>query len=105
MTVRSLLSSLVFLLAAGAACGDELTAQQVVEQTVSRIATEVNSRRPELTTNKKELYSLIDHELLPQFDTDYAGRLVLGKNWRDATPEQRKRFGQGDARYVEVLQM
>ena len=52
----------------------------------------MDGRRQELTANKKELYSLIDHELLPQFDTDYAGRLVLGKSWRTATPEQRKRF-------------
>jgi phospholipid transport system substrate-binding protein len=92
MTIRNLLSSLLLVSLAGTACGDELTAQQVVEQTVNHIAAEVNSRRQELTANKKELYSLIDKELLPQFDTDYAGRLVLGKSWRDATPEQRKRF-------------
>jgi phospholipid transport system substrate-binding protein len=29
---------------------------------------------------------------LPHFDTDYAARLVLGKHWRTATPEQQKRF-------------
>lgn len=92
MTLQNLLSSLLLALLAGAACGDELTAHQVVEQTVNHITAEINGRRQELTTNKKELYSLIDKELLPQFDTDYAGRLVLGKSWRDATPEQRKRF-------------
>ena len=26
------------------------------------------------------------------FDTDYAGRLVLGKHWRTATPAQRQQF-------------
>ena len=35
--------------------------------------------------------SSISH-LLPHFDTEYAARLVLGKHWRTATPEQRKRF-------------
>ena len=30
--------------------------------------------------------------LLPHFDTPYAAQLVLGKHWRNATPEQRKRF-------------
>jgi len=29
---------------------------------------------------------------LPHFDADYAARLVLGKHWRTATEEQRKRF-------------
>ena len=92
MTIRSLLSSLLFLLLAGAAQGAEPTAQQVVEQTVNSIAAQLDGRRQELTANRKELYALIDHELLPKFDTDYAGRLVLGKSWRNATPEQRKRF-------------
>ena len=30
--------------------------------------------------------------LLPHFDTPYAAQLVLGQHWRNATPEQRKRF-------------
>jgi phospholipid transport system substrate-binding protein len=92
MKMRSLLISVFLaLLASGVRC-EELTPQQVVEQTVQRLAGELNGRRQELTANRRELYALVDRELLPQFDTDYAGRLVLGKSWRDATPEQRKRF-------------
>ena len=44
---------------------------------------------------------LVDEILLPHFDTDYAARLVLGKHWRTATPEQRKRFI--DAFYQSLL--
>jgi len=92
MTIRILLSSaLLALFATGARCED-LTAQQVVERTVQSLAAELDGRRQELTANRKELYALVDRQLLPQFDTDYAGRLVLGKSWRNATPEQRKRF-------------
>jgi phospholipid transport system substrate-binding protein len=64
----------------------------VVERTVQNISAQLDGRRQELTANKKELYALIDRELLPQFDTGYAGRLVLGKSWRSATPAQRERF-------------
>jgi phospholipid transport system substrate-binding protein len=39
-----------------------------------------------------KLYRLVDDVLLPHFDTDYAARLVLGKSWRTASPDQRKRF-------------
>ncbi|MFZ2508844.1 MAG: ABC transporter substrate-binding protein, partial [Steroidobacteraceae bacterium] len=35
---------------------------------------------------------LVDEILLPHFDTDYSARLVLGRHWRNATPEQRQRF-------------
>jgi phospholipid transport system substrate-binding protein len=97
MTARSLLSSLALMLlavasSATAAPAPVPTAHEVVEGTVTRIARQIDSRRQELETNRKELYALIDRELLPQFDTDYAGRLVLGKSWRSATAEQRKRF-------------
>ena len=39
--------------------------------------------------------------LLPHFDTQYAAQLVLGKNWRSATPQQRQRFV--DAFYQSLL--
>jgi phospholipid transport system substrate-binding protein len=39
--------------------------------------------------------------LLPNFDTDYSARLVLGQTWRTATPDQRKRFV--DAFYHSLL--
>jgi phospholipid transport system substrate-binding protein len=68
------------------------TAHQVVEGTVRSMAAQIEARRTELTTDRRALYALIDAELLPKFDTDYAGRLVLGKAWRQATPAQRERF-------------
>jgi phospholipid transport system substrate-binding protein len=34
----------------------------------------------------------VGNVLLPNFDTDYSARLVLGQTWRTATEDQRKRF-------------
>lgn len=90
--VRTLASSACLWLLAATALAAGPSAHEVVETTVSRMAAQLDGRRDELSANKKELYSLIDRELLPQFDTDYAGRLVLGKSWRTATPAQRERF-------------
>ena len=42
-----------------------------------------------------KLDSLVANVLLPNFDTEYAARLVLGQTWRTATPDQRKRFVDG----------
>ncbi len=89
--MRRLLSSFVLACVVTTAAAEE-TAHQVVEQTVDRISAQLDGRRDELAANKKELYELINRELLPKFDVDYAGRLVLGKSWRNATPAQRKRF-------------
>lgn len=85
----ALVLSLALVASAGAA---EQTAHQVVEVTMNNISRQLDGRREELAANKPELYALIDRELLPKFDVDYAGRLVLGKAWRNATPAQRKRF-------------
>jgi phospholipid transport system substrate-binding protein len=43
----------------------------------------------------------VGNVLLPNFDTDYAARLVLGQTWRTATADQRKRFV--DAFYHSLL--
>jgi phospholipid transport system substrate-binding protein len=93
--MRNLLSSLslpALALVASVAAAADATPNQVVESAVTSIAQQLDGRRDQLAANRKELYTLIDRELLPKFDTDYAGRLVLGKSWRDATPEQRQRF-------------
>jgi phospholipid transport system substrate-binding protein len=38
------------------------------------------------------VHALVDRILLPHFDTEYSARLVLGRHWTAATPEQRTRF-------------
>ena len=48
-----------------------------------------------------KLDALVGNVLLPNFDSEYAARLVLGQYWRSATPEQRKRFV--DAFYKSLL--
>jgi len=48
-----------------------------------------------------KLDALVANVLLPNFDTEYAARLVLGQYWRSATPDQRKRFV--DAFYHSLL--
>ena len=55
----------------------------------------VTNRELERELAKKDptrVRKLVDEILLPHFDSDYSARLVLGKHWRAATPEQQKRF-------------
>jgi phospholipid transport system substrate-binding protein len=56
------------------------------------MTSELEAHRPEYRKDPTRLYRLVDEILLPNFDVDYAARLVLGKNWTGATPEQRSRF-------------
>jgi phospholipid transport system substrate-binding protein len=75
--------------------------QELMERISHDLLRELDAHREELRKNPAGLRALVDQYLLPHFDTDYAGRLVLGKHWRDATPEQRQRFV--DAFYQSLL--
>lgn len=42
--------------------------------------------------NSNKMLPLIDHLLLPHFDTEYTARLTLGQHWTGATSDQRQQF-------------
>ena len=65
---------------------------QVVQETADRVLTEVKDHKTELEATPAEVYELVDQIILPRFDFNRISRLVLGKYWRRASPEQRERF-------------
>ncbi|MGH8371912.1 MAG: MlaC/ttg2D family ABC transporter substrate-binding protein [Gammaproteobacteria bacterium] len=65
---------------------------QVVRDTAKSMFSAMNQNKEELKKHPEKLYGLIGNILLPNFDFDYASRLVLGRYWRSATPAQRKAF-------------
>jgi phospholipid transport system substrate-binding protein len=64
----------------------------LIETAANAMVTELESRRTELRKDPAKLGELVDRILLPHFDVNHAARLVLGKHWRTATPEQRQQF-------------
>jgi phospholipid transport system substrate-binding protein len=76
----------------GSAAADPRAPDQIVRETADTLAARIEGRQKQLADNPPELYKLVDEVFLPVFDTDYAGRLVLGKHWRTATPVQRQEF-------------
>jgi phospholipid transport system substrate-binding protein len=87
---------------APAAAPSTLGPQQLVEDSAKRMLTELDTNRAMYAKDPSKLESLVANVLLPNFDIDYAARLVLGQTWRDATADQRKRFV--DAFYHSLLQ-
>lgn len=76
----------------GLAFADARSPDQIVRETADTLSARIDGRQKQLEANPPELYKLVDEVFLPVFDTDYAGRLVLGKHWRTATPAQRQQF-------------
>jgi phospholipid transport system substrate-binding protein len=65
---------------------------QLVQTTAAAILKELEAHRAEYRKDPARVHQLVDQVLLPHFDTEYSARLVLGRHWTAATPEQRTRF-------------
>jgi phospholipid transport system substrate-binding protein len=81
---------------------DDKGPNELIESVAQTLLNELDGHREELKREPQKIRALVDEYLLPYFDTEYAARLVLARHWRDATPEQRKRFV--DAFYQSMLQ-
>ena len=87
-----LLGVLLCVTAAGAAEQEQGPAD-VVAQAASELQSRLSGQQEFYAANTAELYALVDDVLLPNFDVEYAGKLVLGKtHWRAADEGQRERF-------------
>jgi phospholipid transport system substrate-binding protein len=75
--------------------------QELVENSAKRMLKELDANRAMYQKDSAKLDALVANVLLPNFDTEYSARLVLGQTWRTATPDQRKRFV--DAFYHSLL--
>jgi phospholipid transport system substrate-binding protein len=108
--IRTIMTAtLVSMLAIGARAADAPAApnastmnpQELVDNSAKRMLAELDAHRAMYKGDPAKLDALVGNVLLPNFDTEYAAKLVLGQYWRSATPEQRKRFV--DAFYHSLL--
>jgi phospholipid transport system substrate-binding protein len=83
------------------ATSSTLGPEQLVENSAKKMLAELDANRPMYAKDPAKLDNLVATVLLPNFDSEYSARLVLGQTWRTATPEQRKRFV--DAFYHSLL--
>lgn len=91
-SVNWILSVFFFLaLSATAWAADPLDApQQVIQLTANQL--QVSLQKPEYKDNFAKATTLVDQIINPHVDFDRVSMLVLGKNFKTATPDQRDRF-------------
>jgi phospholipid transport system substrate-binding protein len=65
---------------------------EVVESAARSMLQDLDANRAAYRKDPSQVGTLVEKYLLPHFDIQYSARLVLGKHWQDATPEQRERF-------------
>ena len=82
--------------AAAEASGVDATDPGALITTAAKaMLSDLDAHRDEYRRQPQKVEALVTRVLLPHFDTEYAGQLVLGRHWTAATPEQRKRFVDG----------
>jgi phospholipid transport system substrate-binding protein len=87
--------------AAGTGAATEPGPSEVVQAAAQGMLQGLDRDRAAYKRDPAKVGELVNTYLLPHWDTEYSARLVLGKYWRTATPEQRQRFI--DAFYHSLL--
>jgi phospholipid transport system substrate-binding protein len=94
------LALVALLVAAPAGAGAAPGPEQVVKDTAARMFDALDANAAALKADPTKVEPLVEQILLPNFEVDYAARLVLANHWRSATPAQQQRF---QAAFVKFL--
>ena len=66
--------------------------EDMVKQTADQMLSKLREERQVIDQHPGRIYDLVNQIVLPHFDFEKMSSWVLGKYWRTATPDQRKRF-------------
>jgi phospholipid transport system substrate-binding protein len=81
------------LLAFGAAqAQQDLGPEELVKKITSDVMSAIRSDKQLAAGDKQKALKLAEEKILPHVDFEEATRLAVGRSWREATPEQKKRL-------------
>lgn len=87
---------LALLCGMGGAGAAESTAnddpQALVNETIEELRAAVLRDKAAIESDPNRALTVVDEIVSPHVDATRSGRLILGKHWRAATPEQRQQF-------------
>ncbi len=92
--MRTIVARLAFaaLTALAAAAAGANTPEELVHKTTDEILVTIKANRAAYAKDLTKLYKMADEKVLPHFDFTRMSQWVLGRHWRETTPEQRGRF-------------
>jgi len=89
--MKQLIAALGMLLASTIVVAAE-GPDELVKRTADDVLAVVKSDKDIQAGNQDKIFKLAEEKILPNFNFDKVSRLVLGKNWTKATPEQKTAF-------------
>lgn len=82
----------VLVLVPGVHAADPGDPTREVRDSATRVLDLLRENEAKLRNDATLVYELVEEEILPLVDFEGMSRLILGRHWRTATPEQRERF-------------
>lgn len=70
----------------------ELGPEELVKKLTSDVMSTIKTDKDLAAGDKRKALQLAEEKILPHIDFQEATRLAVGRAWRDATPEQRKKL-------------
>ncbi len=80
------------LVLTASAWAQQLAPDQLVQKITDEILAAIKSDKQLAAGDKQKAVKLAEEKVLPYVDFDQATRLAVGRAWREATPEQKKRL-------------
>ena len=66
--------------------------EELVKKTAEDVIFAIKADQEIQKGNKEKIYKLAEEKILPNFDFEKVARLVLGRAWRSASDESKKRL-------------
>lgn len=90
--MKKIMLSLMLALGLGAAQAAPVPPDVAVKNTTEKMRALISANHALYKTDKAKFYAVVDEVLVPRFDVKGIAKLVLGRNWKTASPDQRLRF-------------
>ena len=82
----------LFMAASVQAALAEVAPDELVKNTANEVLTIIKQDKDIRAGDIAKITALAEEKILPNFNFDRVSRMVLGKHWRTATPEQKEAF-------------
>lgn len=92
MFKRFLMIAMLVITPLAATAADQSNPYTLMNEAANKTFTRLKNEQPKIKQDPNYLREIVRQELLPYVQIKYAGALVLGRFYRDATPAQREAY-------------
>ncbi len=100
MFKRFLMIALLAIAPLAASAADQSNPYKLMNEAAAKTFTRLKNEQPKIKQDPNYLRDVVRQELLPYVQIKYAGALVLGRYYKDATPAQREDYFNAFADYL-----